>query len=177
MGLKWKNKDVEYLKQNYKVKSNVEMALFLGRTASAVKRKMYEQSIRRDALELHKIRSHIAKRPNAGQFKKGRLPHNARYDGCARITKDGYVEVRLDAGIFKLKHLYRWELLNGPLPSGCCLRCIDGNLQNTNPGNWRLITRIENMLLNSKTVYPKQIIPTMIARCKLNNKLKELING
>lgn len=107
------------------------------------------------------------------RFKKGNLPHNTRYDGAERITKDGYVEIRLKKGVFRLKHLHEWEKINGKLPEGHCLKCQDGNRLNTEPSNWKLITRIENMYNNSFINYPKEIIPSLV----LTRKITKIIEN
>lgn len=83
------------------------------------------------------------------RFKKGRTPHNTKYLGHERISRDGYVEISIDetnphTGYkrrYVLKHKYLWEKKNGPIPEGMCLKCLDGNRQNTNPANWELISR------------------------------------
>src|SRR5690606_35095265 len=89
--------------------------------------------------------------PNARrtQFKKGQLPHNAQYLGHERVSKDGYVEISVAetnphtgySRRYVLKHRHEWEKVNGPIPEGHALKCLDGNKQNTDPSNWKLITR------------------------------------
>ena len=111
------------------------------------------------------------------QFKKGNKPHNTRYNGHERVTKDGYIEVRISENNYKLKHLYNWEQLHGKLPKGHCLKCIDGNKNNTDPDNWNLITRTENMLRNSKHNYPEKIIPSMVLMNQINKKINTLQDG
>ena len=87
-------------------------------------------------------------RTKATRFQKGIVPHNTKYNGHERITKDGYIEVRIKQGTYRLKHIHNWEKLNGKLPKGHCLWCLDGNIKNTNPNNWELITRRENLQRN-----------------------------
>ncbi|HRN83269.1 MAG TPA: HNH endonuclease [Hyphomicrobium sp.] len=89
--------------------------------------------------------------PNARrtQFRKGQLPHNTKYLGHERVSKDGYVEISVDqvnphTGFerrYVLKHRHLWEKQNGPLPAGMCLKCVDGNRLNTDPSNWTAIPR------------------------------------
>lgn len=90
----------------------------------------------------------------ATRFKKGNVPHNTNYNGHERITKDGYIEIRIDKCEYRLKHLFEWEKLNGKLPKGYCLRSLDGDKLNTAPENWKLITRSKNMEMNSIHRYP-----------------------
>lgn len=85
----------------------------------------------------------------AHQFKKGNLPHNTKHLGHERVSKDGYVEISIDepnphTGYerrYVLKHRYLWEQVNGPVPEGMCLKSIDGDKTNTDPGNWKVIPR------------------------------------
>lgn len=107
-------------------------------------------------------------------FKKGHTPHNTRYDGHERITKDGYIEVRISRGEYRLKHLHQWEQENGPLPEGHCLRCIDGNIKNCDPENWKLITRAENMKLNSIRRFPPELQKTISLVSSLRKKINQL---
>ena len=111
-------------------------------------------------------------RSKATRFKKGNIPHNTNYNGHERVTKDGYIEVRVVRGKYRLKHLHEWEKVKGPVPDGYCLRCIDGNIKNTNPENWELITRAENMKLNTIHRYPEEIKTSI----KLVKKLNRVIN-
>lgn len=113
----------------------------------------------------------------ATRFKKGNTPHNTNYDGHERVTKDGYVEVRIRKGVYRLKHIVEWEKINGKLPKGHCLKCQDGNMENTDPSNWNLISREENMLNNSFMNYQKEIIPSLALKSKINKKIKTLENG
>lgn len=83
------------------------------------------------------------------QFKAGQLPHNTRYLGHERVSKDGYVEISIaetnpHTGYerrYVLKHKHLWEQVNGPVPEGMFLKCLDSNRQNTDPSNWELMPR------------------------------------
>lgn len=91
---------------------------------------------------------------NAGsartQFKKGNRPHNTKKPGDEYVsTKDGYTylciaETNPHTGFehrFVMKHLHLWELQNGPVPEGHCLKSLDGDRSNTDPSNWECIPR------------------------------------
>jgi hypothetical protein len=62
--------------------------------------------------------------PNSArtQFKKGQLPHNTKYLGHERVSRDGYVEISIDeknphTGYerrYILKHKYVWEKRERP---------------------------------------------------------------
>lgn len=111
------------------------------------------------------------------RFKKGRQPHNTKFNGYEKICSDGYVYLRVSKGIFKLKHVYNWEAIHGKIPKSHCLKCIDGNKQNTDPTNWRLISRAENMYRNSKLNYPENLIPSLVLVNEINNTINNIKNG
>lgn len=83
------------------------------------------------------------------QFKKGGIPHNVKYLGHERVSKDGYVEISVaetdpHTGFWRryvLKHKYLWEQQHGPVQAGHVLKCLDGNCLNTDPSNWTQIPR------------------------------------
>lgn len=87
------------------------------------------------------------------QFKKGNLPHNTKPVGYERITKDGYVEVKIKMrpthpscnDNFKAKHHIVWEEANGPIPKGYKLTFLDGNKKNCALDNLALITNAEHL--------------------------------
>lgn len=66
--------------------------------------------------------------------------------GTERISKDGYRERKIHDGMplqsrWRAVHLIEWEALNGPIPKGHALKCLDGNKQNTDPSNWEPVPR------------------------------------
>lgn len=83
------------------------------------------------------------------QFQRGQLPHNTKYLGHERVSKDGYVEISVDetnphTGYerrYVLKHRWLWEKAHGPVPEGMCLKCLDGDRSNTDPANWKAVPR------------------------------------
>lgn len=95
--------------------------------------------------------------PNKTSFKKGSIPPNRLPVGTERITRDGYVEVKINEPNpyvpgqmtrWKLKHLYLWIKENGPLPEGHMLTFLDGDKENCEPENLMLISRAVNAYLN-----------------------------
>lgn len=87
------------------------------------------------------------------QFKKGNLPHNTKPIGYERITKDGYIEVKVmerpnrktGERNFKAKHHLVWEETHGPIPKGYKITFLDGNKQNCSIENLALITNAEHL--------------------------------
>lgn len=116
----------------------------------------------------------------ATQFKKGHKPHNTKYEGHERITVDGYVEISINetnphTGFerrYVLKHRHLWEQKHGPLPDDHCLKCLDGNRQNTDPSNWESIPRGALPFLNHFRGYdydnaPAELKPTILALARV----------
>ena len=170
---KYSNKDIQFIKDNYKTKGNLEIGKYIFRSADSVKDKMLRLNLKRTDKEVLNLK----KKYNKGQFKKDHKPHNTKYNGHERINKEGYVEIRLSERNYRLKHLHVWEKVNGNVPKGYCLKFIDGNKLNININNIKLMTRAENMLNNSVHDYPKEIIPSLIILKKLNNKINTITNG
>lgn len=88
------------------------------------------------------------------QFKKGNKPHNWVPIGSERITKDGYIQVKIQDGKFQHnwrgKHILIWEEHNGSLPDGYAIIFGDGNNRNFNLDNLILVSRNQLLTLNRK---------------------------
>ncbi|WP_201271494.1 HNH endonuclease signature motif containing protein [Sinorhizobium medicae] len=130
--------------------------------------------------------------PNSARtrFKKGQLPHNTKYLGHERVSKDGYVEISVDeenphTGFerrYVLKHRHLWEKQNGPVPDGMFLKCLDGNKQNTDPSNWELLPRATLPYLNGHRGFDyeaaePEVRPAIIAVAKLRHAVKAKAKG
>lgn len=89
--------------------------------------------------------------PNARktQFRKGNLPHNTKFLGHERVSRDGYVEISIDRvnphtgfdRCYVLKHRWLWEEKHGPVPEGHALKCLTGDTTNCDPSNWTPVPR------------------------------------
>lgn len=110
----------------------------------------------------------------ATRFKKGSIPHNTNYNGHERISRDGYIEVRVTKGQYKLKHRLVWEQHNGKIPENHLIVFKDNNSLNIDINNLECISQIENMYRNSKHNYPKEIIPSLTLTKKIEHKLNSL---
>jgi hypothetical protein len=131
--------------------------------------------------------------PNArrSQFKKGNLPHNTKYLGHERVSKDGYVEISVNqpnphTGFerrYVLKHKWLWEQLHGPVPEGHALKALDSNPLNTDPSNWEPVPRGVLARLNGgrfrKTVpyddAQPEIKPLVMASAKLKHHAHQVV--
>lgn len=102
-----------------------------------------------------------AQHPNSRkhQFRKGARQGVAvklyKPIGTERVSKDGYVERKIHDGMpmqsrWRAVHLIRWEAVNGPVPKGHALKCLDGNKRNTEPSNWEAIPRSLLPKLNAR---------------------------
>jgi hypothetical protein len=196
----WTDEEVAYMRLVYPDSYSGDIAISLGRTVSQVYNKaaalglnksaaffQKELKIQGDRLQVVGAGTRLKGGYNKGQkvsaetyekikqtmFQKGSLPKNTQYDGHERITKDGYIMIRIRKGKYVLKHKNEWEKVNGPIQAGHCLKCIDGNIKNTVPENWKLISRGENMLQNSIYRFPPELTRTIKVLAKLKRKINE----
>lgn len=99
----------------------------------------------------------------ATQFKPGQKPQTWKPIGSERLTKDGYIQVKMsDTGYpprdWVGKQIIIWERLHGmKLPDGHMVIFRDGNQLNFNFGNLQLMSRAENMKRNSYHNYGPEI--------------------
>jgi hypothetical protein len=130
----------------------------------------------------------IGAHPNskASQFKKGMVPYNLLPVGTERITEEGYVELKVNqvnpyTGAptrFVHKHRYLWEKINGPVPEGYALKCLDGDKSNTDPSNWEAIPRSLLPRLNGKCGRdydhaPAEVRPLIMATARLEQAIRD----
>ena len=129
-------------------------------------------------------------------FKKGHVPHNVVEIGSERITKDGYIEVKIQDGTlsknYKLKHRLVWERFNGPVPKGFNVQFKDRNRQNCTIDNLYIISRSEQLQKNGfsseaiakrflkmsdeEIQFAKQNAPGLIEAKAAQMKLKQTLN-
>lgn len=97
------------------------------------------------------------------QFKKGALPANTKPIGYERISKDGYVEVKVKMrpsrpdcnDNFVAKHRLIWEQLHGTIPANSIIIFKDGDKSNFDPNNLALITKAERLEMNRHSLFTK----------------------
>ena len=116
---------------------------------------------------------HVNTGGEAGWFKKGNLPYNTKADGMItkRRDKRGVIYKFIRIGLAKWIPLqkYNWEKENGEIPPGMVLRSIDGNQLNCDAGNWKFITKAENLLENMNHEKARETFKKTISE---KNKLK-----
>lgn len=195
---RWTQSELDILYREYPDKYTKELAKLLNRKIESINQKAHSIGLkksdefhRQDKIKLSKYGSlyrfgvgftphnkgkkmsiELYEKVKKTMFKKGIVPHNAKYDGHEVLSKDGYVMVRIRLGKYELKHRVIWEAVNGPVPAGHCIRFIDGNKNNFDVNNLKCISRVENMSTNQVHKYPQEIKDLI----KLKNKLKTKIN-
>jgi len=122
-----------------------------------------------------------------GWFKKGTRGGRAaklyKPIGTERVAKGGYLQRKVNDDMplqrrWRMVHIINWEAVNGPIPAGHALKCLDGNRQNTNHKNWELIPR--SMLprlagrhsINYDTA-PPELRPALMATAKLEDAIRK----
>jgi hypothetical protein len=83
------------------------------------------------------------------QFKKGQKPHNYKPIGTERVNGEGYVDIKVaDPNKWRAKHVLVWEKENGPIPKGHVIIFGDRNRRNYGLDNLILVSRKQLALLN-----------------------------
>ena len=108
-------------------------------------------------------------------FKKGNIPPNHKEVGYERMTRDGYIEVKVsEPNMFKLKHRLIWEQHNGKIPHGCNIQFHDNNRLNCNIENLYIISRREQISQNTIMRYPNELRTAIKRVSKIKRLIKEL---
>jgi hypothetical protein len=125
-------------------------------------------------------------RMRESQFTKGQAGWNWKPIGSTRVV-DGYEYTKVSdhrkvvcTVNWKMTHVLRWEAVNGPVPEGHALKCLDGNRLNTDPSNWECVPRGLLALLNGgphrkRLAYdaaPAELKPIVMTRAKLAHAMK-----
>lgn len=94
-------------------------------------------------------------RTKASRFPKGELPQNHRQIGDERLSKDGYIEVKVSMFRHKRandcwvqKHRLVWEEANGPIPEDHVLIFLDSDRSNISIDNLELVPMDVNLARN-----------------------------
>jgi len=190
-----------YLKENYLTFSVKTIAAHLGRGNTFVSNRLRQLGliIPRKIIEARKVKSQFKpgqepyskgkkqseyltpeqiENSKKTWFKKGNIPANAfDRDGVitTRVVKGKpYKFIRISLGNWRHLHVYNWEKENGPVPPDKICAFIDGNQQNCEPSNLKLITREENMLRNSKKNYTEKIVKDRSKILHLKKIIKQI---
>lgn len=83
------------------------------------------------------------------RFKKGNKPKNYRPVGSERITKDGYIEVKVaDPNKWETKNKIIYKQYFGDIPEGHKVIYADGNKLNNDINNLILVSDNEELIMN-----------------------------
>ena len=94
-----------------------------------------------------KMSEELYKKCAPTMFKKGNKPHNWRPTGSRRIqARDGYVQIKVgEPKKWELEHILVWEHYHGAIDTRKeCIIHLDGNRQNNDISNLKLIPRSYN---------------------------------
>lgn len=110
------------------------------------------------------------------QFKKGQKSLNWKPIGSDRLSKEGYLQVKLyDTGYppddyIPVHHLV-WELHRGPIPAGYRVAFKDGNKTRIDIANLELVSFADMMKRNTVHNLPKAIVQVVQLRGALIRKI------
>lgn len=109
----------------------------------------------------------------ATRFKPGNKPKNYRPVGSERISRDGYIEVKVKEGLFgwALKHRIIWEEARGKVPKGYCLMFKDGNKLNCELDNLELVTMAERLDRVRISRYPEELRDLIRVKARLRREI------
>lgn len=108
-------------------------------------------------------------------FKKGNETWNKVEIGHQRITKDGYIEVKVEEpNRFELLHRFLWKVWVGPIPEGHNVQFINGDRKDCRIENLQLVSKSENMSKNTIQRYPADLRDTMLAIGRLKSKINKI---
>jgi hypothetical protein len=201
-GKKWTDNEIKYLKLNFANMYTKDLCIILNKSYSSVAGKAYYFQLKKSPeflkMELGKqaerlkivgassrfkkgriaenkgkpMPDELYAKCKATMFKKGNVPHNTKYDGAERITKDGYIQIRISKNVYKLKHRVVYAEHHGLIPDDMKIRFKDGNKLNVCIDNLKAITIGENMAKNTIMRFPKEVRQTI----RILNKIKKVIN-
>lgn len=111
------------------------------------------------------------------RFKKGNIPHNHRPVGSERITIDGYIEIKVaEPNKWKTKAVVIYEEKYGKIPKGHKIIYLDGNRQNLDVSNLKVISNAEELIMNSNSLRysNKELTESGCLVAKIINKRRKL---
>lgn len=113
------------------------------------------------------------------QFKAGHRPHTWRPIGSDRVSKEGYLQVKLaDTGCTRrdyvpVHHLV-WTLHRGPIPAGYRVTFKDGNKTHIAIDNLELVSIADMMRRNTVHNLPKPLAEVVLLRGALKRKINRI---
>ena len=131
-------KEIAYFRRNHKLKSGLTGQFKKGNVAHNKGKKQIEY-MSQESIE----------RTKETRFKKGNKPKNYRPIGSERITKDGYIEVKVsDPNKWETKNKIIYKRYFGDIPEGHKVIYADGNKLNNDINNLILVSDNEELIMN-----------------------------
>ena len=183
---KYTDEIIEFIKENYQGKDNIELANLLNKKfnldtnsdkvcnlkanikrrlglnlRTGINRGCYRKGIE-PANKGKKWDEYLSKeqqeKAKKTWFKKGNMPLQHREVGSERINVDGYIEIKVkEPNVWKLKHRYIYEQYYGTIPKGYKVIFLDNDKTNLNINNLKAISSHEELIMNEyKLRYDKQ---------------------
>ena len=132
------SKEIAYFRRNHKLKSGLRGQFKKGNVAHNKGKKQIEY-MSQESIE----------RTKETRFKKGNKPKNYRPIGSERITKDGYIEVKVsDPNKWETKNKIIYKQYFGDIPKGHKVIYADGNKLNNDINNLILVSDNEELIMN-----------------------------
>lgn len=95
-------------------------------------------------------------RTKGTRFKIGQAPTKHRPVGSERVTKDGYIEIKVkEPDVWMTKHRSNWEKVYGKVPKGKRFIFLDGNRKNNDVSNLMLVDYKISPIMNRQNLYTK----------------------
>lgn len=110
--------------------------------------------------------------PNRTSWKKGRKPHNTKYDG-AISWRGGYRYKRIAEGQWEALHVIKWTKLRGKIPHGKVVVFKNHDPADCKIANLELVSRKELMKRNSIHRYPEEIKSAILHLGAYKRKLRK----
>ena len=110
------------------------------------------------------------------KFKKGQISVNLLPVGTERLTKEGYIDIKLaDPNVWAPKHRHIWEQAYGKLNSSQIIVFLSDDRQDFSLSNLALINRSEMAVLNRHEKFgqqPSEIREALINVVRLEQKIR-----
>lgn len=130
--------EIKWFRKNHKLNSGLTGQFQKG-NISHNKGKKQSEYMTKEAIE----------RTKETRFKKGNRPSNYRPFGSERITKDGYIEVKVaDPNKWETKNKIVYKQHFGDIPKGYKVIYADGNKLNNDINNLILVSNSELLIAN-----------------------------
>lgn len=147
------NDRVSNVKANLKRRKGIDLTTYINRgkyrkgISPSNKGKKQIEFMTKEGIERSKVT----------RFKKGKLPHNRREIGDERISKDGYIEIKLRDGCgnknWEYKHRWIYKKHHGKIPEGYHVIFLDGDKRNFDISNLKAISKSEELIMNRNKLF------------------------